>query len=113
MSSIRTNLVAGLAPVAPPCFPARDIWVEYLKSAAEYGGNDPATRPTPLLAKRGEVPRFNYDYNFCADCPPEYAAAMARADRCKPLHLRVLGLQKVIPIAIAVPVSAGSQLEVA
>ncbi len=98
MSSQRTTLVARLAPIAPPCFQARDIWVEYLKSAVEYGRRD---HPTPLVGKRGEELRFNYDYNFCADCSHEHAVAMAREDRCKPLHLRILGL-KVIPIVAVV-----------
>ena len=113
MSSPRTNLVAGLAPVAPPCFEARDIWVEYLKSAAEYGGSDKVHHSTPLLGKRGEVPRFNYDFNFCGDCSSKHAASMVLQGRCKPLHLRILGLKKVIPIVAVTAVNAGGHLEVA
>ena len=96
MSSIRANLVTRLAPVAPPCFQARDIWVEYLKAAAESGRVD---HPSPLVQRRGEEARFNYDYNFCADCDAQHAARMARDDLCKPLHLRILAL-KGIPIVL-------------
>lgn len=108
MSSARTTIVTDIAPVAPPCFPTRSIWVEYLKSAVEYGRSD---HPTPLIVKRGEEPRFNYDYNFCADCSSAHAASMVLEDRCKPLHLRILGL-KVIPIVV-VAVTPAKLVEVA
>lgn len=87
MTSPRTALVADLAPVAPPCFRTRSIWIEYLKSAVEEARSG---HPMPLVFKRGELVRFNYGYNFCADCSKEHGVAMARQELCRPSHLRLL-----------------------
>jgi hypothetical protein len=92
MSSARTQLVAELAPVGPPCFSARDIWVEYLKSAAEETRSN---HPGPLVFTPGEPVRFNYSFNFCADCMKSHAFEMARQDRCRPSHLWIL--KRAIP----------------
>lgn len=74
-----------LAPVAPPCFSARDQWLEYVAACAtDYRDGH---RPGPLLIEAGQPVRFNPNFDLCADCDDRHAAQMARWGRCKPRYL--------------------------
>lgn len=73
-----------LAPAAPPCFQARDQSVEFL-IAAQLDHCSPRRR-APLDFRHGE-PRFNRNFDFCADCTAKHALAMKNDDRCHPLFL--------------------------
>jgi len=97
MSAPHKLVVGGLAPVAPPCFPTRSIWVEYLTSAAEEARSG---HPSPLITARGRDPAFNYGFDFCADCSMPHEREMRRVGRCKPDHLRACEPQ---PIVFVVP----------
>ena len=80
----RRVMVIALAPVAPPCFPTRTAWLEYLAAAAEA---QTTKAPGPLDLRKGE-PVFNFRHDFCAPCGAKYALAMQRQGLCKPQHLR-------------------------
>jgi hypothetical protein len=103
----RAALVFDLAPVAPPCFPARDIWVSYLQSAAEEAREE--HRPGPLVFKAGEAVRFNYAFDICEDCCTAHSYEMARQGLCQPHYLRSLGAL----VAHAKAVSTAAQRETA
>lgn len=82
----RQELARMLAPVAPPCFATRSIWLEFLASSAaaqrHTGGEEDPLR----LHADGRV-EFNHRLNFCADCPASFASGMERQGRCQPTHL--------------------------
>lgn len=84
--SARREHIRWLAPIAPPCFPDRLLWVEFLTSAAE--GQNSQGEQQVLIFEVGKPVRFNYDFNWCDDCRPEYGAEMQRQKRCNPAHLR-------------------------
>lgn len=89
--SERAQLVAQLAPPAPPCFSSRDQWVTFL-AAACVAGVDGTTRDSnlaPLVLVRGEPAAFNPRFAFCADCTPEHRRRMCVQGRCRPDALRV------------------------
>lgn len=92
----RVILIAQLAPTAPPCFEARDIWLSYLTSAAE-AWRDGFRSVGPLLYEEGAQPRFNPRFNFCADCSAKHALAMTRTGRCQPDHLKKLAAPAAAP----------------
>lgn len=81
----RASQVTQVAPVAPPCFSARDQWLTYLESAAAEQRDLHA--PGPLLFTRGEPVRFNPAYRYCKDCPAQHSLAMTKEGRCKPDYL--------------------------
>lgn len=74
--------IVRLAPTAPPCFPARDIWIEWLVSAAEFQRGD--RHPGPLNLAQGTEPTFNDRVNFCEDCEKARSHDMQRKGLCKP-----------------------------
>lgn len=80
------HLVRDLAPHAPPCFASRDIWVEFLASAAAVQVTPGGTEDPLLIHADGRV-EFNHRLNFCADCPAVFALRMDRLGRCRPQHL--------------------------
>lgn len=80
------HLVRDLAPPAPPCFASRDIWVEFLVSAAAVQVTPGGTEDPLLIHADGRV-EFNHRLNFCADCPAVFARQMDRQGRCRPQHL--------------------------
>lgn len=84
---IRLNLsdaVDDLAPEHPPCFYNRDIWLQYLKSAAAV--QNQRDEQKVIVVIRGE-PIFNLAYNFCEDCSSLRASRMQESGRCNPRHL--------------------------
>ena len=81
----RDDLVAQLAPTAPPCFGARDIWVEYLQSAVEEARG--CYHDGPLVFAPGQPVRFDHTYNFCQDCNARHAREMDRRGLCQPEFL--------------------------
>jgi hypothetical protein len=87
VSRDRSQLAAALAPPAPPCFGARDTWLEYVASAAEAQKDEHA--PGPLVLKPGEPVHFNPAFDFCADCTVQHRARMNAAGRCEPQWLQV------------------------
>ena len=84
----RKVLVIKLAPAAPPCFPDRLTWIEYLKTAL-----DDVKRFGPLDL-RGPEPRFNYRFDFCGECTAKHAHAMQVQSRCRPGYLLALGREE-------------------
>lgn len=85
MSSRREH-VRWLAPVAPPCFADRLLWVEFLASAAE--GQNSQGEQKVLIFEVGKPVRFNHDFDWCTDCTSDYRREMQRQGRCNPDHLR-------------------------
>lgn len=81
----RARTAAQIAPVAPPCFPDRLSWQEYVSSAAEEQRHG---HPPVLLIERGEPVRFNFQFNYCRDCTAEHALSMTAQGRCQPEHLK-------------------------
>jgi hypothetical protein len=80
----RRAQVWRLAPVAPPCFADRLIWLEFLVSAAE----EPAVgQRQVLLVEKGQPVRFNHRFPFCDACTAEHKAAMQAANKCRPAFL--------------------------
>lgn len=99
-------MVIELAPVAPPCFPTRLGWLEYLVAAAQ--AQKPGMRECmrggpgedgPLVFEAGKPVRLNYELNFCADCLEPYRAEQRKRGKCNPDHLRRLSLQELIAAA--------------
>lgn len=78
----RRDVIEHLAPVAPPCFADRLIWVEYLVAAAE--AQSEKGQPSPLIFEAGKPVRFNPAIDFCSDCDGIYATVMTSQGRCKP-----------------------------
>lgn len=89
--SQRAQLVAQLAPPAPPCFSSRDQWLTFLAAACVAGVDGTANEPdlAPLVFVRGEPAAFNPRFAFCADCTPEHRRRMFLEGRCHPDALRV------------------------
>ena len=79
-------LVRDLAPPAPPCFAARDCWVEYLVAAAAAQRHPGGTEDPLLIHADGRV-EFNHRLDFCTDCSAVFALLMERQGRCRPKHL--------------------------
>lgn len=98
MSSRREH-VRWLAPVSPPCFADRLLWVEFLAAAAEaqasYG------EQVVLIFETGKPVRFNYEFDWCVDCTSDYRVEMRRQGRCNPSHLRERAAQQEAPNAAA------------
>lgn len=82
------EILMRLAPPAPPCFEARDQWIEYLL-AAQIASRSEHTAG-PLILKRGEEVRFNHSYWYCVDCTAQKSYAMHKAGRCDPHYLMKL-----------------------
>lgn len=83
-------LMAQIAPPAPPCFGTRDIWVEYLASAAASQKQTKVFEMEPVLLL--DPPRVNPHYRFCSDCNAQHSLRMEFAGRCKPDHLKEMAL---------------------
>jgi hypothetical protein len=85
----RRDLIEKIAPPAPPCWPDRLTWIEYLVSASQgqvcgQGEVDPVK---VLVFHAGGQPTFNLRANFCSDCTPGFKAAMQAAQDCDPQFL--------------------------
>lgn len=78
----RRDLILKTAPPAPPCFGARDIWIEWCTSAAE--AQSERGQPKLLILEAGKPARFNYVINFCADCAPFHQREKMALGLCKP-----------------------------
>lgn len=100
----RAELVVELAPVAPPCFASRSLWLSYLQSAAEYARGE--HRPGPIVLEAGKPPRFNFAYDVCEDCNAQHSFAMDRQGLCNPKYLADLGALLLVvhqaPVQLAV-----------
>ncbi|MCU7372828.1 hypothetical protein PEC18_18680 [Paucibacter sp. O1-1] len=96
--SSRERLVEQLAPVAPPCFESRSIWISYLKSAAEAQKTDGVENSTTvvLIFRQGERPQFNHRFAYCRDCAAKHAHAMHIAGLCKPKYLLEMPLKQAV-----------------
>ena len=88
--SAKAQLVAKLAPPAPPCFSSRMQWVTYLQSAAESQKAtklfDDQASQVIVYDERGE-PKFNTHFSMCRDCSAQHSHAMLTKGKCKPRHL--------------------------
>lgn len=80
----RADLVAQLAPVAPPCFESRMQWVTYLCTAAEAGKSSNGITDVVLLR---DPDRINPKFAYCRDCAAKHHLAMTKAGKCNPQHL--------------------------
>lgn len=83
----RARIIISIAPVAPPCFPDRLAWLEFLQES------DRAERRRDVLGPldmRQPQPRFNFDFSFCGDCTAKHAREMGAKGRCDPEHLQKL-----------------------
>ena len=99
----RAAAVHQVAPIAPPCFSARDQWVEYLVHAAEYQRK---RHPGPLGRTVDGEPTFNFKFNFCSDCTDTHRTAMVAQERCQPSYLIRIEPAKPIRVAPAVAEAA-------
>ncbi len=93
----RADIVAAVAPPAPPCFETRMQWVAYLGSAAEnQKENKPYDVSDRLVLVRDDEGSYQVNRRvlFCRDCTSEHKAAMQAVGRCRPQYLR-----DVIPVA--------------
>lgn len=104
-------MVRALAPVAPPCFSARDVWLSYLAAAAAEQRLEHEPGPlvftrdgvdldtdaglstagiglnVPVLIFKNRRVSFNAQMNFCEECTTTYRREMLAAGRCNPKHL--------------------------
>jgi hypothetical protein len=113
----REDMVRLIAPISPPCFETRDVWVSYCESAAAeqrlehmpgplvFDHCAASVRDTDDLSgdryvlRRTAVPvlifaelrvRFNPMFDFCEECTSEHRDSMLRARRCNPDYVREL-----------------------
>lgn len=111
----REDMVAELAPHAPPCYSGRqELWVSYCQSASleQRDGHEPGplmftalgvTVPNtvdstaqlprkqwPILIEKGREVRFNPAFSFCGECTAPWQARMDAKDQCRPTYLRDL-----------------------
>ena len=86
MTKTRRETIIPLIPASPLCFPDRLTWVEFVVSADESVARGDRG---PIDLRKPE-PRFNHQWNFCADCLALHALAMVAQGRCNPQHLQQL-----------------------
>ena len=79
--STRRALVWQIAPVAPPCWPTRLQWLEFLASAAEDRVEQ------VLVLEPGKPARMRASFDFCAECIERHRVAMTQAGKCRPSWL--------------------------
>lgn len=83
------EVAARLAPPAPPCFDARDLWLRYLASSIEVQQQRSGLSTGPLaLDGQGRIrtDRLNPAWSICTDCVHDQAERQrmqARAE-CQP-----------------------------
>lgn len=80
---MKRSLINVLAPPAPACFSARDIWVGYLESTQ----NDKCASQRPFIRIRVVEQAhmaWNESFNHCRDCIEAHRDDMQRVGRCKP-----------------------------
>lgn len=65
-----------LAPPAPACFEARDIWLQYLDSAMDHRPGERGARPVVKDA-------WNRRFSPCVDCEAGHEDRMRQQDRCE------------------------------
>lgn len=86
-----TARMGAIAPPAPPCFPDRVTWLEYLDVAATTNKSTRQFRVVPVvLVSADGQERFNHEYNFCHDCNAQHSFRMANEGRCDPGYLKRL-----------------------
>lgn len=88
----RARLVRELAPVAPPCFAARDQWLSFLEADAIHQRVEHTAGP--LLFVKDEPVRFDPSYSWCHDCTMEFRSRMLKAGNCDPSFLRKLAFDQ-------------------
>lgn len=76
---MKAEAVDQAAPEAPPCFPTRMQWVEYLTVC--QGEKHPPARPFAGSHYRPE-------WSYCRDCAPTHRARQELLGKCKPDALR-------------------------
>lgn len=76
-----TDQVKAAAPLAPPCFPTRGIWIEYLTSAQRLQGRSFDPAPLPLRPWKGGWV-WNEGFTPCHDCTASHERAMRKAGKC-------------------------------
>jgi hypothetical protein len=102
----KEQMVAVLAPTAPPCFGSRDVWVSYCSSAAvaqrlptqpgpfKYATIDIVDITnippvgTPAIVQDGMLVTFNTGFDFCGECSMQFSARMKLAGKCNPKALK-------------------------
>lgn len=67
------RVIPILAPPAPKCFDARDVWVSYLQSAQSV----PRASERPFLGER-----YRPTFNFCKECPAHHREQREAEGRC-------------------------------
>lgn len=89
----RAAQAVALAPVAPPCFMARDQWLEYVRTAAieQRSGH----LRGPLLIQAGKPTVFNPRFVFCAECTAQHSLRMHQNRKCQPKYL----IELLAPVA--------------
>lgn len=69
------KVISIMAPPAPKCFQARDIWLSFLASSMEI--KSASTKPF----RDG---RYQPEFNYCAPCTPAHRRQMVAERRCNP-----------------------------
>jgi hypothetical protein len=82
----RAELVAELAPQAPPCYDSRRDWISYLQTTVQSRG--PSVKRIGVIDARTSPPKFNKDFNFCRECLASHALKMISQGRCNPRALK-------------------------
>lgn len=93
-------VIERVAPPAPPCFDARDIWISYLMSAIEVQDESNRNRG-PLVRVDGRLTSdLDPTFSFCADCEFSQVqlANMRRNHTCQPDWWHRQTARRVIPI---------------
>ena len=71
--------IERIAPMAAPCFDARDIWLQYLASAQHAKAGEGCVKPIVAGA-------WNPGFSPCGDCAAAHEREMRRQARCTRGH---------------------------
>lgn len=83
----RRAFIVNTAPPAPPCFPSRLEWIEWLVSAAQ--ADDRTATQSVIVLLRGQSVRLRLEsIDYCEDCTAAYKAQQQRLGRCDPQWLK-------------------------
>lgn len=84
------------APPAPPCFPSRLEWIEWLVSAVQ--ADDRPEGLAIIVMSKGQQVRLRLEcIDFCEDCTAQYRAQQTAIGRCDPQWLRRMQEQQHEP----------------
>ena len=75
MRVIPIAILDKLVPMAPPCFEARDIWVQFVASAQHAKAGEGCVKPILVGA-------WNPAFSPCGDCTVAHEREMRRQARC-------------------------------